>query len=212
MKPDTAKNQAWGAFGAHSGVFPKIPARDFFLGAIYFRGKCAPNAPQSLAGPGAVLPKRWAIARPRIVGYRGSAHPPAEPPGRRDPERRCAGGCRAGGQPAAHSPGGPCRGGASAPRWRPRAFSGHRHGPGGTPRALPVFADSWTGRASCYPAPGFPSFDPLPFNLARPIRANGLQPMRAAPAACPIQNPKPVSGDDHIRRIPHARPDSRFLV
>ena len=85
--------------------------------------------PKPLPGRGRI-PKRWAIASPRIVGYRGSAHPPAEPPARRDPERQCAGGCRANGQPAAHWPGRPCRGGASAARWRPCPFTRHPHRPG----------------------------------------------------------------------------------
>lgn len=77
MKPDTAKNQAWGAFGAHSGVFPKIPAREVSLEPIYFRGKCAPNAPQTPAGPGADSEKMGYSApeNRRIPGLRA-------PPGR----------------------------------------------------------------------------------------------------------------------------------
>lgn len=129
MKPDPAENRLWDAIGTHSGVFPKNPARDFSSGAIYFPVQCVPLRPEPTPGRGRI-PKRWAMARPRIVGYRGSAHPPAEPPARKDPERGCAGGCRADGQPAAHSPGRPCRGGASVARWRPCPFIRHPHRPG----------------------------------------------------------------------------------
>lgn len=75
---------------------------------------------------------------------------------------------------------------------------------GGSSRALAVLAASWTGRASCYPARGLSPCDLVPVNPARPIRANGFQPMRAAHAARPIHDLMPETGDDHKRRIPHA--------
>lgn len=211
MKPDTAKNQAWGAFGAHLGVFPKIPARDFFLGAIYFRGKCAPNAPQTPAVPGADSEKMGHSApeNRRIPGLRA---PPGRAPRQEGPGatmcRRLPSG-QTTGSTLARPPVSRRRIGC------PLAAVPVHPAParlGGSPRALPVLVAAWTGRASCSPARGLPSFDPLPVNPAGPIRANGFQPMRAAPAARPIHDPKPVSGDDHRRRIPDARPDSRFLV
>lgn len=148
------------------------------------------------------FPKRWAIARPRIVGYRGSAHPPAEPPARRDPERGCAGGCRADGQPEAHSPGRPCRGGASAPRWRPCPFTRHPHDSGDRLARLPSLPPLAPA------APPVPrhrarlSFDLARGNPALPISANGFRHKRAAHAARPIHDPKPVSGDHAARSEP----------
>lgn len=210
MKPDPAKNQVWGAIGAHLGVFPKIPARDFFSGAIYFRGKCAPNAPQTPAGPGADSEKMGYSApeNRRIPGLRA---PPGRAPRQEGPGATFNRWHTEPRQPAAHSPGGSCRGGASVARWRPCPFTRHPHRPGIASRA-PRPCCRMDRPRLLFPGRGLPSFDPLPVNPAGPIRANGFQPMRAAPAARPIHDPKPVSGDDHRRRIPDARPDSRFLV
>lgn len=84
MKPDPAKNQAWGAFGAHSGVFPKIPARDIPLEPIYFRGKCAPNAPQTPAGPGADSEK-MGYGEPENRRIPGLRAPPGRAPRQEGP-------------------------------------------------------------------------------------------------------------------------------
>jgi hypothetical protein len=84
MKPDPAKNQAWGAFGAHSGVFPKIPARDISLEPIYFRGKCAPNAPQPPAGPGTDSEK-MGHSGIENCGEPGLRAPPARGPRQKGP-------------------------------------------------------------------------------------------------------------------------------
>lgn len=133
MKHKPAEKQVRGRMGTHWEGFSINPREGFLL-----RSNIFPDQMRPLASPSrGRIPKRWAIARPRIVGYRGSAHPPAEAPARRDPERQCAGGCGANGQPEAHPPGGPCRGGASAPRWRPCPFSRHPHDSGDRLARLP---------------------------------------------------------------------------
>lgn len=134
MKPDPAKNQAWGAIGAHSGVFPKIPARDFSSGAIYFRGKCAPNAPQTPTGPGADSEK-IGYSAPENCGEPGLRAPPGGQPPEEGPGATFNRWHTEPRQPAAHPPGRPCRGGASAPRWRPCPFTRHPHRPGIASRA-----------------------------------------------------------------------------
>lgn len=119
--------------GTHWEGFSINPREGFLL-----RSNIFPDQMRPLASPSRGRnPKRWAIARPRIVGYRGSAHPPEGNPPRKDPERQCAGGCRAAGQPAAQSPCRPYRGGASVARWRPRPFARHPHDSGDRLARLP---------------------------------------------------------------------------
>lgn len=131
MEHKPAEKQARGRMGTHWEGFSINPRERFLL-----RSNIFPDQMRPLASPSrGRIPKRWAIARPRIVGYRGSAHPPEGIPPRKDPERQCAGGCRADGQPAAHSPSGSCRGGASVVRWRPCPFTLHPHRPGIASRA-----------------------------------------------------------------------------
>jgi len=117
--------------GTHWEGFSINPREGFLL-----RSNIFPYQMRPLASPRrARIPKRWAIARPRTVEHRGSAHPPAEAPARRDPERQCAGGCRADRLPAAHTPGRSRRGGASVARWWPCPFTRHPHRPGIDSRA-----------------------------------------------------------------------------
>lgn len=100
-----------GRKGTHFGVFPINPAREAFPEPITFRPKCVPLRP-----PGPIhtkrwgleprlnLPKRCAMGKLRLVGIRGSAHPPEGNPGRKDPERRSTDGWRATGTATAPAP------------------------------------------------------------------------------------------------------------
>lgn len=193
--------------GTHWEGF-SINSREGFL----LRSNIFPNQMRPLASPRrARIPKRWAIATPRTVENRGSAHPPAEAPARRDPERQCAGGCRADRQPAAHSPGRPCRGGASAPRWRPCPFTGHPHRPGIASRASrpcrlldrPHLLLSGTTLAALrslasQPGPADPR-QRIPAQAGSPCRPLDSQPEAGFRRSC-------------CKERTHARPDSRFLV
>lgn len=196
MKPDPAKNQAWGAFGAHSGVFPKIPARDIPLEPIYFRGKCAPNAPQTPAGPGADSEK-MGYGEPENRRIPGLRAPPGRGPRQKGPGatmcRRLRSERTTGGTPARR------------PVSRRRIGSPLAAVPvlpaparlGGSSRALAVLAASWTGRASCYPAPRLPVLrslasqsgpaDPsqrIPAHAGRPCRPPDSRPHAGFRRSC----------------------------
>jgi len=193
--------------GTHWEGFSINPREGYFLRANIFLDQMRP-----LASPRrGQIPKRWAIAGLRTVEHRGSAHPPGEPPGRRDPERPSTLGTlsrdnRPHTGPAARI----------AAVYRLPA-GGRARSPGtgtarGSPCKLPALAATRLGRASCPLAPHLPPFDLSPVNPARPIHASGFRRKRAAHAARPIHDPKPVSGDHHRRRTCHAGPDEARLV
>ena len=211
MKPDPAKNQAWGAFGAHSGVFPKIPARDIPLEPIYFRGKCAPNAPQTPAGPGADSEK-MGYGEPENRRIPGLRAPPGRAPRQEGPGatmcRRLPSG-RTTGSTLARPP---------VSRWRIgsplSAVPAH---------PAPAPPGDRLARAAPLPPPK-PATPPVPRHRARrpSIWCQSTRPGRSAPTDSGTSGPPlpPVQSMTRSRfpamitegESPHARPDSRFLV
>lgn len=174
--------------GTHWEGFSINPREGYFPRANIFPDQMRPHASPSRGR----IPKRWAIARPGIVEYRGSAHPPAEAPDRREPERQCAGGCRADGLPAARSPGRQCRGGASAARWRPCPFIRHLQRRGITSRASrPCLLFDWPPLLLSGTAPAV-------------LRSSAAQPCPADPRQrIPAQAGRPC-------RPPDSRPEAGF--
>lgn len=172
--------------GTHWEGFSINPREGFLL-----RSNIFPDQMRPLASPNrGRIPKRWAMASPRIVGYRGSAHPPVGIPPRKDPERRCAGGWRATGQPAAHSPCGPCRAPARLPGGDapvPPATTPHGDRPPGT-----GLSPHRIGRLPLDPGRAPAALDPPPINSARPIPSDGFAAMRARPRRPP--DPLPEAG------------------
>lgn len=143
----------------------------------------APPAEKMVFGaPRRNFRKRCDVGLPKTLGHRGSAHPPVGIPPRKDPERRCAGGCRATGQPEAHSPCGPCRAPARLPGGDapvPPATTPHGDRPPGS-----SLAPHPLGRLPCGP-----TSLPPPSTCCRSIRPAqsgqmDLPPMRAR-TCCP---------------------------